>query len=120
MSKDSRDRTIEIIGNHHDQLASFAKKSYELDGRGLIHVEFPNVPRGMTVIGQVMMKYVGLEEARGLIGGDEDGQITLRMIETYDPTRQAVVLAGILDENPISIKMRLELPFMVDDPGGTH
>jgi hypothetical protein len=42
------------------------------------------------------------------------------MTETYDPATQAVVMAIIDGQNPISIKLRLEKPNLVDDPGGVQ
>jgi hypothetical protein len=40
-------------------------------------------------------------------------------LETYDPATQAVVMAtaGGL---PVSVKMRLDAPIIIDDPGGRH
>jgi hypothetical protein len=53
-------------------------------------------------------------------GSPESADILARMTETYDPATQAVVMAAIDGQNPISIKLRLEPPNLVDDPGGVQ
>lgn len=123
MSAESRERTMEIISDHHDQLAEFARKSYGHGGRGVIQVSFPNVPPGATVIGSTTMKYIAIDEMHRLaatLPGNEDAPILVRMVETYDPASQAVVTAAIEGENPISIKMKLELPCLVNEPDVVH
>lgn len=69
-----------------------------------------------------MLKYVALGELRSLTNpeGNDEAAVLVRMVETYDPERQAVVMASIDGENPISIKIRLERPNLVDEASGTH
>jgi len=50
----------------------------------------------------------------------EQADILIRMIETYDPATQAVVIPVVGTVDPIAIKMRLEMPFIVDQVGGVH
>ena len=122
MSTESNNRTLQIISAHHGQIVAFAKESFAAAGRGVIVVGFPNVPPGATAVGSTDMKYVTLDEMRELFAGDpnEDAAITIRMIETFDPSRQAVVTAHIAGLNPISIKLRLDPPFVVDQAEGVH
>jgi hypothetical protein len=124
MSDESIDRTMKIISDHHHQIVDFARKAYSQDGRGSIEVQFPNVPPGATAIGVSMMSYHKLDELRRLfareLAGNEDAAILMRMMETYHPERQAVVTATIEGENPITIKMKLERPFIVDEPEGVQ
>ena len=120
MSDESQDRTIKIISDHHGQIATFARKSYELDGRGAIQVGFPNVPPGRTAVGVGIMKSVALAELHRLAPADEEMAVLVRMVETYDPMKQAVVLAAIDGELSISIKMKLDPPFVVDTADGVQ
>jgi hypothetical protein len=122
MSED-QDRLLEMIRAAQPQLAKFARESYALHGRGIVHVEFPSVPPGVTALVSTQMIYQDLAEMRRLIGElshNEEASITLRMIETYDSERQAVVMAAFRGGNPITIKMKLDSPTFIDDAGGVH
>jgi hypothetical protein len=117
MNSANTDRITEMISASQPQLAAFAKESYTLHGRGIIRIEFPSVPPNTEALVATEMVYHDLAEMRRLMGEiGEDEAITLRMIETYDPERQAVVMAAIADQNPITVKMRLEAPVIVDGP----
>ncbi len=125
MSDDSRERTLTIIGDHHDQIATFARQSYALDGRGVTRISFPDVPPGTTAIVATEMVYHTLAEIRRVTANltgttADDAAVLIRMIDTYDPARQAVVTAAIAGQNPITIKMKLERPFLLDDADGVH
>jgi hypothetical protein len=67
------------------------------------------------------MRYIMLEDLRQIApsGSPESADLLLRMTETYDPATQAVVMAAIDGQNPISIKL-LDPPNLVDDPGGVQ
>jgi hypothetical protein len=116
MSNDITDRTLQIISDHHAQISAFARASHESDGRGCVQVEFPNVPLGTTVVGTTMMKYITLNELRNAVkpAKGKDAEVLVGMVETYDPSIQAVVMASIERENPISLKLRLQPPTLVD------
>jgi hypothetical protein len=119
MVTDPHDQLLKNIGDHHDQIAAFARENFRLDGRGLLRVEFPRLPPGViAIVGIGEMTYTTLEEARRLLADrdDEDSAITLRMVETYDPGRQAALIAAIVGENPVTMKMRLAPPTLVDGP----
>lgn len=124
MSAVSQQQTLELIGAHHEQLVRFARESYAKDGRGAIQVSFPRFPPpGMTLVGTTMMQYFALTELHRLAGelpGNESAAVLVRMVDTYDPERQAVVTAAIKGANPITIKMKLDLPTVVDGSEGVH
>ena len=44
----------------------------------------------------------------------------MRMIETYAPSTQAVVMVVFEGQNPITVKMKLERPFVLDEAAGVH
>ena len=44
----------------------------------------------------------------------------LRMLVTYRPREQAVVSVAIGKANPITVKMRLDRPAVVDEAKGIH
>ena len=109
----------------HEELASFARKSFSADGRGVVRIGFPIVPAGVTAVGVADLVYHTLEEIRTLTRGmsgteHEDADILIRMAETYDPETQAVVLAAIDRQPPISIRLRLDRPVIVDEAEGIH
>src|SRR5690348_12677045 len=120
MSENSNERTQKILADHHSQIATFARESYKHDGRGVVQVSFPNVPPGRTGIAIRPMRYITLDQVQAItakVRGGDDVANLIRMIETYEPERQAVVTAAIDNESPITIKMKLELPTFVEDPG---
>src|SRR5215470_12939690 len=101
MFENSNNRTLKIISDYHNQIANFARESYELDGRGLVQVSFPNVPLCQAAISNRMMRYISLEQLR-TVGRREFAAHLIRMVETYEPERQAVVTAAIDEEWPIA------------------
>jgi hypothetical protein len=110
-----------VLADHQAQVAEFARTSYEADGRGAVRVEFPLPRAGATIVSVTEMVYHTLEELRGLLAADDaDQAVLLKMVETYDPTTQAVVVAAFTGGNPISVEMRLEPPTMVDGAEGVH
>ena len=42
------------------------------------------------------------------------------MIETYDPATQVVVTAALTRGNPITVKMNLDAPVILDEAKGVH
>ena len=80
-----------------------------MGGRGVVRVGFPDLPPNVSVLVSATMVYHTLEEMRRLIAElqgttPEDADVLLRMLETYDPSRQAVVTAAIEGQNPIRSK----------------
>ena len=108
------DRLLEMITAGHAQLAAFGREWYALNGRGLIRVEYPAVAPGVTANVSTRMLYEDAETVRDLMAHypeiADDAAITLGMIDTYDPEKQAVVLASFQGGNPIAMKIRLDLP----------
>ena len=120
----SASRTAEIVAAHHSQIAAFARKACPLEGRGVVHIRFPPVPTGATIVGITGMNYITLVELRRIGSGqrakDAGSDIVVQMVESYDPDQQVVVMAAIDGENPISVKMRLDPSMIVDDAPGVH
>ena len=50
----------------------------------------------------------------------DDAAVLVRMIETYDPSGQAVVTVRIVGQKPVSVKMKLERPLVIDEPPRIH
>lgn len=104
----------------------FARDGYEADGRGVTMVDIPGLPSGMTrVTVSTEMVYHVLDDLRGWRAdlpptSQEDTDVLIRMIETYDPSRQAVVMLTFAGRNPVTIKMKLERPFGLDEVDGVH
>ena len=106
------------------RLATFARESYAAEGLGYIYFSVPPIPDPDQPIKAEMVYHVLTQVQR--LAADlsgvlrEQADILIRMIETYDPATQAVVMAAVGIGNPIAIKMRLEMPFIVDEAGGVH
>jgi hypothetical protein len=88
-------------------------------------VSFPDLQPGTTAVVSTSMVFHTLDEIRRVTANLKgsartDADILIRMIETYEPSSRAVVIAAIEGENPITIKMKLERPAIADDPGGVH
>ena len=64
MTQNSQNRTVQIVADHHDQIVTFARTSYEPAGRGVIQMDFPDVPPETTVRAVRMMRYITLEDLR--------------------------------------------------------
>lgn len=125
METDNTELVLQFVSAAQPELAGFAKSSFQDGGRGVIRVEFPEVPPGSTVVASTEMVYQTLEEIRRVVSslkGDNraDAQILLGMIESYDPATQAVVTAVVGGNNPVSIKMKLAPPTLVAAPRGVH
>ena len=122
MANPDKDRILEVLDDQQERLAAFASASYRSVGRGVLSVEVPASPTpGGIFVGVTNMVYHTLEEIRDLMAdlqGDSraDADIMICTIETYDPDGQAVVMAALAQGNPITIKMRLERPFIFDAP----
>ena len=101
------DRLLEVVNMAQSQLARFATESFRVDGRGLVQVTVPDFIGEPDTFVATPMAYHTLAGLREKLYG-EDADITLRMIETYDPEKQAVVMIEFRGGNPITIKMRLE------------
>jgi len=122
MGETSKARAIAFLEAAHDRLATFASESYALDGRGTVLARVPDVAPGTSRISTEMV-YRSLSDVRqsttdGPASVRADADVLLHMIETYDPNRQAVVTVHFETGNPITVKMKLERPFIADEPTG--
>jgi hypothetical protein len=50
----------------------------------------------------------------------DDADVLIRMLRTYDPTQQAVVTVAVDGRNPVTVKMKLHRPSLVDEADGVH
>ena len=109
-----QEKVVEYIGQTHAALSDFARQSFKTEGRGVVLVKFPRTsPLGPTGPAMTDMIYHPADQVRTLraevsasAGADHDGLV--EMVDTYDPERQAVVMAALEPGGlPISIKMRL-------------
>jgi hypothetical protein len=113
------ERAAEVVNAAHDQLATFASKSHRFEGRGVVLFNIPELrPGPIAALGPTEMIYHTLDKVRRLTcelrGRDrEEGYLLIRMLETYDPVRQAVVTVTLGRENPITVTMTLERPMAV-------
>jgi hypothetical protein len=121
MTQNSQDRTVQIVADHHDQIVTFARTSYEHAGRGVIQMDFPDVPPETTVRAVRMMRYITLEDLRQIAppGSPESADLLLRNgdLRSRDTSRGHGVdrrAERDLDQ------LRLERPNLVDDPGGVQ
>jgi hypothetical protein len=118
----SKDRAVGFLEAAHERLATFASESYALEERGIVLVRVPDVVPGTRRVSTEMV-YRSLSDVRQATpDGQEsvraDADVFVRMIETYDPNRQAVVTVDFETGNPITVKMKLERPFIADEPTG--
>jgi hypothetical protein len=107
----------EFVSSNHAALAEFARESFRMHGRGVVRVELPK----KGTVGALI--YHDLDEMRRLtarLSPESEGDVVIRMIETYDPERQGVVMVEIQGEKAVSMKMNLNPPTLVAEPGGVH
>jgi hypothetical protein len=122
MGDTSKDRAVGFLEAAHKRLATFASESYALDGRGFVLVRVPDVKPGTRRMSTEMV-YRSLSDARQSTADCQasaraDADVLLRMIETYDPIQQAVVTVDFETGHPITVKMKLERPFITDEATG--
>lgn len=107
------------------ELASRARENYARDGRGVLMVEIPVLPPGTQAVVQTDTLWVPLAEVKRTTQGhadahiQEDAAVLVRMIETYDPAIQAVISCA-RGQHLITVKMRLDPPFVYDTAPGVH
>jgi hypothetical protein len=126
MSREDRDRAVDFITAAHPHLAEYAQRCYASDGRGAIQVSVPELQPGVASgVVKTDMVYHAQAELRQLFAnltGDEraDADVLLTMVDTYDPVRQAVVIAAVAGGAPLTVKIKLDLPVVVDEAKGIH
>ena len=118
-----QDWALRLLDDGHEHIAKFGRECFAEFGRGVVQVEFPKVPKGTTRITARNMSYIDLptlQTSDDVMTLGEDAAILMRTVETYDSDCQVVVLASIDGGTPASVKMRLEKPLLLDEPGGVH
>jgi hypothetical protein len=100
-------RTVDLVAAHLEPIAAFARDGYADRGRGVCMVLFPKTTRDTT------LKYHALDDVPDV---GEGAAVLRRQIETYDPTAQAVVFAAIWGHPPVSMKLKLQRPVIVEGP----
>jgi hypothetical protein len=126
---------VDLIGRVHRPVSVFARDIYQTHGRGAILFALPSVAPGVDVVVSTQMIYYTATKFELLFKelGDADrvaiGDVSLnlneihtlfRMIQTYDPSRQAVVSVRIGDHNAVSVKMELEPPLVTNERQRIH
>lgn len=117
MSTD-RELLLQAIEKAQPTLARFAREGYALAGRGLIQASLPPTPEpGATVTTMMYRSASDLRRSTADVIDHlrEDRDIIVRMIETYDPEREAVVTIAFAYGNSITVKLHLDLPFIVEE-----
>jgi hypothetical protein len=118
MSGSNRARALRFIAATHDQIATYAQESFGMHGRGVVFTEAPargtptgfmTAPMGYTDLAYIRQLHVDATEQER-----ESAAVVLRMVETYDPFKQAVVMIAFPDANAITVKMRLAEPLIED------
>ena len=109
-----QEKTVEFVGQAHAALSDFARQSFQADGRGVVLVKFPRTsPLGPTGPAMTDMIYHPADQVRALraevrADADEDHDLLVQMVNTYDPEQQAVVMAALEPGGlPISAKIKL-------------
>ena len=120
MLHNAQNRTIQVIIDHHESIAAFARDSFAKHGRGLVQIGFPNVSPGETVVGVRIVKYKTLAQLRQVITDHPEDIKIWKVVDSYDPEHQAAVMAAIDCELPVTIKMQLDKPTIVDGGDGAH
>lgn len=121
-----KDHALRFIQTMHKHLAAFAQESYQTDGRGVVKVGIPDLPVGVTsALVATSMVYLTLGEVIRItadVQGDvrDEADVLIRMIETYSPSRQAVLTIAFGGHNPVSVKMKLQPAVLVDEADGVH
>ena len=110
MAEDSPRKLVQrFIEWMHPQLADFAEESFEMQGRGAIRIGIPQIPpTPLPGPFSTSMKYETAEDLRRPPARDEtmmtdkNKDRLLRLVDGYEPPRQAVVVFEFADAEPIS------------------
>ena len=120
MKESAKDRMtfiMKAIEALHPQLSKFAQNSFGVHGRGVTLTSVPSLPPAPTAFVSTEMVYHSLEQIRELMA-DIDDQVgaaaMIRIIETYDPTKHAVVTVAVGNEHPFTAKVRLDEPYLAE------
>jgi hypothetical protein len=120
---DIKTQVTQLLDSVYDRIAAFARESYDTDGRGVILIAVPKMARGVDASKELVYHALDTIES---IAADLDGwhgddvDALVRMIETYDPAKQAVVTVAIGGQNPVSVTMKLEPPLVTDERQRIH
>jgi len=116
------DVAVQCLIAAHAEIAKFAVERFAQHGRGVVMIDFP-IARGTNVVAATMnyhdLAVVREMRAEMISSGREDADVLIRRLETYDPATQAVVMANA-GGLPVFVKMRLDAPIIIDDPGDGH
>ena len=127
---DIPDQVLQLIKVAHERLAAFARESYETVGRGAILIAMPlasgtsaRIPTELVYRPATDFERLFDElddEDRVFLGeaGLADAYVVIRMMKTYDPSTQAVLVITIEGYNPIIMKVKLEPPLVIDERPG--
>jgi len=106
------------------EISKCAQDGFSLYGRGAVRITAPAArPGSGSSLEMTDMLYQTLTVLRPLFTetrapNRETADVVIRMLETYDPTKHAIVLLSFEEgPNPVSLKMRLDPPYEVDTKG---
>ena len=121
---DSHHRAMKIVSDLQDDIAGLARDGYRDCGRGVVQVEVPQVPSGGSVMREVTLKYHALEDFCDIAAerptDDGTAKVFLALVESYDPAKQAVIIAAIEGEPMITLTMQLDGTLISDEAPGVH
>ncbi len=116
MQDDAKERMLTVLDLVCEAVSRFAQDSYGMHGRGITQIRIPDFPSpGNSAIVLTDMVYHTLADLRDRLANapdPEDADVMIRMIETYDPATQAAVSITVGSDNPFTVKMRLQEPFV--------
>jgi hypothetical protein len=108
------DKAIRLVEDNQHQVAKWAWHCHASHGRGAVGVYFPRIPSDLIL----QMSYTALQHVRmKLADAADDRRLLEPMVETYDPDREAVVIAFVNEQNPIAMMVTLAPPFRVGVAG---
>jgi hypothetical protein len=129
------DEVVEMIASVRGPVSAFARQSYQTHGRGVTLIALPPAPLGVRVVVSTQMVYYTAAQFELIFNefgnlervavGDtrlfrSDAHMIVRMIESYDPSTQAVVTVIFGSENTVTVKMKLERPLLIDERPRIH
>lgn len=119
----TRDALSRFLKAFRREIAAVAREGYASEGRGVVRVDLSaEGDHGATAAETMYHALEEIEEIAEELDGAarESTDALLRLIKTYDPTRQAVLTAALPGQAPISMKIQLDMTAEVSETRGVH